>query len=352
MRRIHKTFCLAFGLAMASPLGAQTAPEPVANALVETAGIPAAVVGRVTADSLDFAVAGVRVEGGARAEPDDVWHVGSITKSMTATLAARMVEAGLIAWDDTIGALLGAEVPGMYDDWRDMPLHLLLTHGSGMDANLTTLDAMMFGDGSRAEYVAAMLADAPVQERGGFLYSNAGYVVAGAMLEAAGGAPWEDLIARHVFAPLDLASAGFGPPQGAAIEGHRPRLLRGLQAAGQEPEADNISALGPAGRVHLNAEDMLRYLRAHLVRDETFLSAESWDRLHRPEGPEAYAMGWGVGEDGSLVHSGSNTFWYAVAYIDVARGEALFAAVNSGDLAEVVEPVDRALREMLSRPPN
>jgi len=52
-----------------------------------------------------------------------------------------------------------------------------------------------------------------------------------------------------------------------------------------------------------------------------------------------------------LVHSGSNTFWYAVAYLDVANGEAVFVAVNSGDPGAVARPVDAALRELLTVPP-
>ena len=41
----------------------------------------------------EIAVDGVRVEGEPnRISPDDRWHWGSITKSMTATLVARLVE--------------------------------------------------------------------------------------------------------------------------------------------------------------------------------------------------------------------------------------------------------------------
>jgi D-alanyl-D-alanine carboxypeptidase len=61
------------------------------------------------------------------------------------------------------------------------------------------------GPGAAPGYVSRVLSSALEAERGGYLYSNAGYVVAGAMLEAAGGAPWEELVAREVFAPLGLS---------------------------------------------------------------------------------------------------------------------------------------------------
>lgn len=342
---------LGLMLVVACPVHAQITPQVVADDFIEAGVAPAVVVGFVTADDLQVAVGGVRVADGDDAvQLGDAWHVGSLTKSMTATLAARLVEAGLITWDTRLGAVLGDTYPDMHDAWRDTPLRAFLTHRSGMVPNLPGASAQRLADGPRATYVAEMLAAAPDATPGEFLYSNAGYVIAGAMLEAVGAAPWEDLVVTHVFAPLGIESAGFGPPPGNAIEGHYTRLLWGIEAAGQGADADNIPAMGPAGTVHLSGEDMLGYLRAHLLRDEDFLSAASWDVVHAPVGEEAYAMGWGVGEDGSLVHSGSNTLWYAVAYLDPASGTAVFVAVNSGDFDTVVEPVDSALRTLLEGP--
>ena len=333
--------------------GAQTAPQDVADGLAALDSVPAATAGRVSAAALEAAVAGERVVGaGDPVQLGDAWHVGSLTKSMTATLAARLVDGGLIAWDSTISEVLGEAFPDMHSDWHDVTLAQLLTHASGMEPNLGRIRSLLLGQGPRRDYVAAMLSHQPLEAPGGFIYANAGYVVAGAMLEAAGGDTWETLIAREVFAPLGMDTAGFGPPQGAALEGHRSGIFGGLSAAGQGDRADNIPAMGPAGRVHLSAEDMLRYLRAHVLRRDDFLTDEGWDRLHRATGPQDYAMGWGVGEDGALVHSGSNTYWYAVAYVDPNAGEAVFVAVNTGDLANVAEPVDAALRALLTAPPD
>ena len=65
----------------------------------------------------------------------------------------------------------------------------------------------------RRQIVAEILASPPVHEKGSaFLYSNAGYVVTGAALERLTATPWEDLVRAQVIVPLDLRSAGFGPP--------------------------------------------------------------------------------------------------------------------------------------------
>ncbi len=72
-------------------------------------------------------VAGLRCsDAQAAVQPDDLWHWGSITKSMTATLCARLVEAGVVRWDTTVGQVLddeGAMVPQAYRDATK--LHLL-----------------------------------------------------------------------------------------------------------------------------------------------------------------------------------------------------------------------------------
>ncbi|GAA5065318.1 beta-lactamase family protein [Roseibacterium beibuensis] len=325
-----------------STLPARADLSDIAQALAAHPAIPGGAVGMVSPVGQDSAVAGLRrIDGGAPVEPDDLWHLGSLTKSMTATLAARMVEAGDIEWHTTIGAALGDLVPGMRDAWRDVTLEELLRHASGMRANLGIIAASRLGGGPRSAYVEQVLGLAPRHARGGFHYSNAGYVVAGAMLEAAGGAPWEYLIATRVFRPLHMDSAGFGPPLGDQPLGHRAPLIGGLRAVPPGPRADNIAALGPAGRVHLSTADMLRYLAAHAQRDPMFLSAESWDKLHRAAGPGDYALGWAeVG--GILRHSGSNTMWFANARFDPARGCASFVAVNSAAMGLVDGVVTQA----------
>jgi len=345
MRLPPLLLALAVGFA---PIPATADLPGIAARLAAHPTVPGAAVGWVTAGESGLAVAGLRRMGeAAEVAVGDLWHIGSLTKSMTATLAARMVEAGLIGWESTIGDVLGGAYPEMDAHWRDVTLEDLLRHASGMRANPGLLARLWQGATPRAEYVGAMLAEGAAGPRGGFLYSNAGYVVAGAMLEEVGVAPWEELVAAELFAPLGMASAGVGPPEGDQPQGHRGGLFGGLRAVPPGPRADNIPALGPAGRVHLSAGDMLTYLRAHLVGDPGYLSAESWARLHRAEGPEDYAMGWAE-VDGVLRHSGSNTLWFAQMRLHRAEGVAVFVAVNSAVLEEVRGPVEAAAEAALA----
>ena len=72
----------------------------------------AAVVFR-SAGILEEGAVGLRQLGAdAAVTTGDRWHIGSITKSFTATLAGRAVERGEFAWTSTLGDLLSPERAG------------------------------------------------------------------------------------------------------------------------------------------------------------------------------------------------------------------------------------------------
>ena len=252
----------------------------------------------------------------AAVTPHDKWHLGSITKSMTATLAARMVETGALHWNVRIGDILGRQCGEMLPEYRDVTLLHILSHRGGLARDVKSLrDA----DGhllTRLDYVRSALLLPPTSKPGEqMLYSNVDYVVAGLMLETALGQPWETLIANQVFVPLGIKSFGFGPP------GLRGRLD---QPQGHEPDriglrptrSDVPEAMAPAGRVHMNLRDLLIYLEAHRDQTATFLNEASWRTLHTPPFGGDYALGWSVSPSGVLSHGGTNQKWKAEVMVD------------------------------------
>src|SRR5262249_16269393 len=83
--------------------------EKLLRQLWRQSGAPAlcAATARASPPSTSIHVVGTRsCRHPAPATVDDLWHVGSMTKSMTATLVARLVDAGELTWDTTVGSLL------------------------------------------------------------------------------------------------------------------------------------------------------------------------------------------------------------------------------------------------------
>lgn len=347
-------------LAMLIAAALLQAPQDVdtrAQALLQASGSPGAMVAVIDSDGARVGAAGVRVRGSdAPVTPDDLWHMGSNTKAMTATLAARLVEQGVIGWDSTIADVLGGLDLDIHADLAGADLASLLSHRSGMTANAGMLTALRLSGADtdrdaaadRLDYARAVLT-APGGAVGEFLYSNAGYVLAALMLETVAGESYEALMAREVFGPLGMESAGWGPPgiSGAADQprGHRPGLF-GLSAAEPGAAADNPPAMNSAGRAHMSAGDLMLFLDIHrrgaAGEDTGYLTSENFARLHAPVGD--YALGWGLTADGALTHSGSNTMWLVSMVVHPAEGWAGAAGVNDGRLDRVSGPV-RAARD-------
>ncbi len=294
-------------------------------------------------------VAGVRKQGDPTpVTTGDLWHIGSCTKSMTATLLARLVEQGKVAWDTSVAEVFEEVAPELDSFWADVTLEHLLRHRGGVtrDFPAALWSKARLAQGStrelRLELVRALIAEPPEQEPGRFLYSNAGYTIAGTMAEVLTDKAWEDLIREQVFSPLGMTSAGFGAPGTAEAVlqpmGHASSAGT-FTAVVPGPEADNPPVIGPAGTVHCSLEDWARYAAFHVQGERgelapgSLLSNETVRLLHRtPDGAD-YALGWGVGTSPAagrvLQHRGSNTLWLADIRLSPEKDFGLLLVTNA-----------------------
>jgi len=292
------------------------------------------------------AAVGERKKGsGVRLELDDRWHLGSITKSVTATMIARLIESGQMQWSDTVGECLPDAM--MHEEWKRVTLRQLLTHTAGAPPNFplwVALKTPALGPEctrARREAVLNVVAEKPLGPPGErFAYSNVGYTIAGAMAERATGATWEELVKRDVFEPLKLAGVGFGPPKSPSCEqprGHK--VVLGWKVS-VDDDADNTPIMGPAGTVHMTLRDLCNYAMEHLrgeLGTGKLLTAETYKQLHAPE-LSNYACGWVKKRPSYAIphtlywHNGSNTMWYALVVFIPGKNMAVAVASNDGDI--------------------
>ena len=285
--------------------------------------------------------AGVRAAGSkALATTADLWHLGSCTKSMTATLIGSAVESGRLSWDTKLPRGLSWLGPGkVAAGWKDVTLEMLLHHRGGAPAAFDprgVMGAPFEAEGSRVVLLQTVLSAPPANPPGTtFLYSNAGYAIAGAVYEHDRGLAWEKAIAHDLWAPLGITTGGFGAP-GTAGTLDQPR---GHDAAGKAvepgPGSDNPPAIGPAGTVHMSIGDWARYVALHVEGEgiaPRLLSPATFRRLHAPPPGGDYAMGWGVTDrpwgGRVLTHSGSNTMWYCVTWLSPSKEFGVVVACN------------------------
>jgi CubicO group peptidase (beta-lactamase class C family) len=315
------------------------------NSIRKKHGLPAlAVVVVKDGKTCDRAALGVRKSGDATlVTTNDIFHIGSCTKPMTATLTAMLIEEGKLRWDDTIAGFFPELKSRMHKDYEAVTVEQLLTHRGGVpgkppDAAWTRAwEQTGTPTRQRREFVAAVLSEPPEAKPGTkMIYSNQGYAIVGAILEKLTDTPWETLITERLFKPLHMDSVGFGPPgkTGAVDQpwGHTRKL--GISLPVQE---DNPPAIAPAGRVHCSLDDLARFAMFHMRRDETggLLKLRTLNRLHAPPDNGDYACGWVVVERGwaggnALMHNGSNTMWYVVMWLAPEKNFAVVVGTNIG----------------------
>lgn len=289
----------------------------------------------------------------------DRWHLGSMTKAMTATLAAVLVEDGLIEWETSAQQVWPEAVAQIHTDFRDVTLRQLLAHTSGMKRDSGSGSSQGTIEARRRAWALDLLREAPQFQSGEFHYSNVGYMVAGAMLEARGGASWETMLAERVWAPLGMTQTGFGAPgtRGQLDQplGHR-SLARGFSPVEPDSSDANIdAAAGPAGNVHTTLEDYARFMLAHIDGARgtpSLLAAESFRVLHEPVAG-GFALGWETGNSfrtlnvPGIGHTGTIGVWFSLVWLAPTLDTGLMIAVNGGgDRAlAAIQEMDLLMRE-------
>lgn len=292
------------------------------------------------------AVAGERKHGsGVLLRHEDKWHLGSITKSFTSTLIGRLVERGVLSWETTIGDVF-PELRQIDERWRSVTIAQLLTHTSGASSSFKRPWSFYFRthaegaerSAAREALIAEFLKNEPEFPAGTrFMYSNAGYLIAGVMAERKTGSSWEDLIRKEIFAPLQLRSGGFGHPKDPGGTLEQPRGHKKVLGLIVSVDKDPVLVIGPAGSIHMSLRDLLVYANDHLqgaAGNGKLLEARTYQRLQRPV-LDNYAYGWVVLPDeewakGALIwHNGSNGMWDAL--LAILPGSNAIIAVTSND---------------------
>ena len=280
---------------------------------------------------------------------NDQWHLGSNTKSMTATLAARLIDRGVLRWDSTVTDSFSF-VP---KTWQGVTLDHFLVHRSGAVANIDWHLQL-----NRTAGVRTITAIPPTTKPGGeMLYSNAGYMMAGAMLEKATGRSWEQLMAEELWKPLGITAGGFGG-MGTVGQidqpwGHKPEGI----VVGNGPAADNTTVFGPAGPVHMPLADWSRYIADQLIgarAQPALLTTDSYRHLHQPWPGDTYARGWlvvprGWAKGNALTHTGSNTMHFAVVWMAPQIDLAILVCCNQGDANAACDEVASALIKIFAK---
>jgi len=351
------TALLAITMIPSQDLRAKLTTE--ATAIMRQYDLPSIAVAYVERDNIIATAVGTRVRGEKiPVTVNDIYHHGSNTKSMTATLLAMLVDEKKLKWDSTLAELF-PDFDDMHEDYRKVTLRQLLAHQSGMEGTYPVRKGNWFNPPEpvmevRKKHAQMCLAEPPSFVPGSAAkYSNKNYVIAGHIIERITQRPWEEVITERLFKPLGMRSAGFGP---AGTPGKKdqpwPHIYDGKtwKVITNNPTADNPPVMGPAGRVHASLPDLAKYVQAHVSMDP-IVSKEGWKMLHDQVGGEQFALGWIVvgrswAKGNALTHSGNNTMNTSLIWAAPNAGFGIIVCTNA-DTPKVHEALDKLVGKVL-----
>lgn len=307
-------------------------------------GMPGMAAG-VWADGREaFGCSGVTsVENPLPVNEDTEFGLGSISKTFTATALMRLVAEGKVELEAPVRRYIPELMLKDPSASAEITVLNLLNHTSGMDWGLV-IDTGE-GDDALARYVEQLpqlhLMAAPGARTS---YSQAGYNLAGRILEKVSGQTFDRAIATLVFEPLGLAHSFYLHEEVMTRRfavGHNPTPEGTLAVARlrRRPRGDN-----PGGGLASSGSDLLRWARFHLGdgradSGERVLPAEL---LHRMQQPSAVLRGSNMGHavgicwflrviDGvpSVGHGGSTNGQFAELLLVPDRDFAVVSLCNA-----------------------
>jgi CubicO group peptidase (beta-lactamase class C family) len=281
------TALLAAGLA---PLAAQTAELAGLDAYIRQAmadwEIPGFAIAVVQRDQVIFARGyGEREIGtGEPVDEHTLFAIASTTKAMTVAALGMLVDEGTVQWDDpVINHMPGFQLADPYVT-RHVTIRDLLTHRTGVARHDNVWIAAPFDRTEiirRARYLPQVNGF-----RAGYDYNNIMYMVAGEVVAAATGTPWDDFLQARILDPLGMdrttSRTATLEPRGNVATAHIRQQGRIIPM----PRRD-YDALGPAGSVWSSAHDMARWIRFHLAggahQGRQLLQPATLQEMHTPQ---------------------------------------------------------------------
>ncbi|WP_162252095.1 serine hydrolase [Brevundimonas sp. Root1423] len=262
------------------------------------------VVGQATAGLADR-------QNGVTNQPDTRFHIASMGKMFTAVAIARLIEDGKLRFDSRLIDVL--------PDYPDraaaeaITIAHLLSHTSGISLPYVEPTSPKDADPERVSDSLAGIAATPLAFTPGSRasYSNEGYTVLGAVIEAVTGESYYDVIQREVFDRAGMADTAFDRPGPLAADTAQGYRYGADDALGVMPRESNAPFLldrgGPSGGAYSTTADMTRFLNA--FRDGRLVSPAMAEALltAEPNGQNRYGKGFSiipVGERKMVGHSG------------------------------------------------
>ncbi|MGJ8662819.1 MAG: serine hydrolase domain-containing protein [Marinicella sp.] len=299
---------------------------------------------------------------GATFNSNDMYRIGSISKTFAGILALRLEAKGLIKLDGlTSDYGLDPYLKNTYPE-QSITLAQLLEHTAGLsdlkkqewDYNSSELmDLKTAFDLKLGNHQTLW---SPGMHRS---YSNVGPGLFGLALENKLNTSYEELMQQHVFDPT-------GMTQSSLLLGKKTKeqLIAGYDKDGTTPIPYWHNIYRPFAAINTNSQDLIHWLQMLLNQDNTFLSLNERKRLVEPSTSLAarsglrfgYGLGiyqWQTGGYSFFGHGGDADGYLTRFGFNRESGLAYFVMINAfkhQPLNEMVEHIEQFIIQYLPKP--
>jgi CubicO group peptidase (beta-lactamase class C family) len=295
--------------------------------------------------------------------PDTRFRIGSITKTMTASLVMQLVDDALVDLDRPVRDYLpefqvrdGAASAGI-------TARQLLSHGCGVDGDFFVDTGADFG--ACRDYLRHTGSLRQLHPPGeGFSYCNFGFIAAGALIEALSGRAWDEVLTSRLLAPLDIRDAitRQASLRGGGVAAGHDSSGRALFEPGSDRQQHSLPAsAAPAGNtLAMTGGELLRFVRMHLDSGSNpsgrrVLSPFSVREMTTPQvelppltaaGAASWGLGWCLYDwNGTRLfgHDGDIDGQYSFLRIEPESATALVLLTNGGAALDLAADLFAAL---------
>jgi CubicO group peptidase (beta-lactamase class C family) len=262
---------------------------------------------------------------------------GSVSKLFTWTALMQLVEQGKVQLDGDVNQYIDFKIPAL--DGKPVTVRNLMTHTAGFEE---TLKHLLGEEGDTVPGFEAILKErvptriyAPGTVSA---YSNYGCSLAGYIVQRVSGMPFNEYVAKNIYAPLGMNSTTFDQP---LPDAWKPRMSQGFEVASNPAQKFELIGPAPAGSVSTTAADMARFMIAHLQQgrlgDAEILKPETAKLMHGTPMtilPHVNRMLLGFYESNykgrrMIAHGGDTSFFHSDLNLFLDQGVGLFVSFNS-----------------------
>lgn len=267
---------------------------------------------------------------------ETLFRPGSVSKLFTWTAVMQLIEQGKLDLNRDVNAYLDFKIPDAYG--QPITLKNILTHTAGFDEQAKDIFNSSSASPDLGQYVKTHI-PARVNPPGTLpSYSNYGATLAGYIVEHVSGRPFNEYIEENIFKPLGMTHSTFAQPLPPNLA---PYMSNGYGVASDGAHPFEIIGPFPAGSLSSTADDMSRFMLAHLqdgqLGDARILRPETARLMHSQLftlDPAANGMCYGFYEESRngqriIGHAGDTSAFHSDLHLMLDAGVGFFVSHNS-----------------------